>query len=267
MLRLLVLVWAMAGGAALAQTTTGSVNPNPPASQPAAKDDVPPGGCMPMGVTASGEIVFPLECKAFLEQHRGNDPTREPSAAEAKPSLGPKPQVDAKPPTVDAKPLEKDAPAAVEPPVATPQKSAARDEVPFEKQPEASVEKPPETAVPKQAEAPAPKEPEIAAPKEPEVPAAKETATEAAKESEPASAAKEPEPPVQKQSEAVAPEDSHAADTPVKSSSSSKRAEEKHAEEVPRLRPSRSPDCTGYRTYNAASRSYRDFSGHQRPCR
>jgi hypothetical protein len=255
MLRLLVLCCAMAGSAALAQTTTGSVNPNPPAPQPAAKDDVPPGGCMPMGVTASGEIVFPLECKAFLEQHRGNDPMREPSAAEAKPPLDPKPPADAKPPTVDAKPTGNEAPAAVMPPMAAPQKSAARDEAPFEKQPEAPApEKQPETVDPKQAEAPAAKEPETTATKEPEAPAVKE--------SEPPSAAKEPEAPAQKQSEAVAPDDGHTADAPTKSASSSK-----HAEDVPRPRTSRSPDCTNYRTYDASSGTYRDFSGHRRLCR
>src|ERR1700760_301883 len=129
MLRLLILCWAMAGGVAVAQTTTGSVNPNPAPPQSAAKDDVPPGGCMPMGVTSSGEIVFPLECKAFLEQHRGNDPSRDPAAAEAKGPIAPKPSVDAKPPLDET-------PAAPPPPVAVPQKSAARDEAPAEKQPE-----------------------------------------------------------------------------------------------------------------------------------
>lgn len=46
------------GGAALAQTT-GTVNPGPAPAEPAAKADVPLGGCMPIGLTASGEIVFP----------------------------------------------------------------------------------------------------------------------------------------------------------------------------------------------------------------
>src|ERR1700760_1422721 len=118
MWRLLVLLGAIAGSApfaqttlaqtTLAQTTTGSVNPNPAPPQSAAKDDVPPGGCMPMGVTASGEIVFPLECKAFLEQHRGNDPKQEPAAAKAKPAIAPKPPMDAKPPVTDT-------PAAAQP--------------------------------------------------------------------------------------------------------------------------------------------------------
>ena len=36
-------------------------------------DDVPVlgGGCTPIGVTASGKLVFPMQCQAFLEPHRG----------------------------------------------------------------------------------------------------------------------------------------------------------------------------------------------------
>src|SRR5258708_17522299 len=41
---------------------------------PTQKDDdvpVPGGGCTPIGVTASGKLVFPMQCQAFLEPHRG----------------------------------------------------------------------------------------------------------------------------------------------------------------------------------------------------
>jgi hypothetical protein len=34
-------------------------------------DDVPTGGCMPIGLTAQGELVFPMKCQALLERHRG----------------------------------------------------------------------------------------------------------------------------------------------------------------------------------------------------
>jgi hypothetical protein len=34
-------------------------------------DDVPGGGCTPIGVTAFGKLVFPMQCQAFLEPHRG----------------------------------------------------------------------------------------------------------------------------------------------------------------------------------------------------
>jgi hypothetical protein len=58
-----------AGSPAQAQVT-GTVNPSADRTEPAAKDEPPPGGCMPIGVTASGEIVFPFLCKGFIEQHK-----------------------------------------------------------------------------------------------------------------------------------------------------------------------------------------------------
>jgi hypothetical protein len=75
-IRLLVLSMLAASGAAFAQTT-GSIGPATVA--PSDKDEVPPGGCMPIGVTVSGEIVFPFTCKAFLERRRG--PMEEPKPA------------------------------------------------------------------------------------------------------------------------------------------------------------------------------------------
>jgi hypothetical protein len=47
-------------------------------------DDVPTGGCMPIGLTASGEIVFPIQCKEFLERHRGKPAEQKPDAKEEK---------------------------------------------------------------------------------------------------------------------------------------------------------------------------------------
>jgi hypothetical protein len=50
------------------------------AQQPKA-DDVPPGGCTPIGLTASGEMVFPLLCRALLEQQRGPITQQMPTTA------------------------------------------------------------------------------------------------------------------------------------------------------------------------------------------
>src|SRR3954465_13422363 len=44
----------------------------------------PPGGCTPIGVTASGEIVFPLTCRDFIERHKAAD--RASSEADTKPA-------------------------------------------------------------------------------------------------------------------------------------------------------------------------------------
>lgn len=81
MKRLVVLLLAVTSGAALAQTT-GAINPNPAPPQPSVNDDVSPGGCMPIGLTASGEIVFPIQCKEFIERHRGADVAPKPAAVE-----------------------------------------------------------------------------------------------------------------------------------------------------------------------------------------
>jgi hypothetical protein len=65
-IRLLIVSMFAMSAPAFAQMT-GSVGGN--ATSPSA--EIPPGGCMPIGVTASGEVVFPLTCKAFLERRRG----------------------------------------------------------------------------------------------------------------------------------------------------------------------------------------------------
>jgi hypothetical protein len=64
-------------GIGLAQTTIG---PNTTAAEPAAKRDPPPGGCMPIGLTASGEMVFPLSCKTLIERYTAD--RRRPADAE-----------------------------------------------------------------------------------------------------------------------------------------------------------------------------------------
>src|SRR5271167_1622321 len=77
MSRLLVLAILVASGGAASAQTTGLVRPA--AVLPSDKNEVPPGGCTPIGVTAAGQVVFPFTCKAFLERVRG--PIEEPKAA------------------------------------------------------------------------------------------------------------------------------------------------------------------------------------------
>jgi hypothetical protein len=90
MIRLLVVCMLGISGPAFAQTT-GAVGLNP--VTPPDKEEVPPGGCTPIGVTASGEIVFPFTCKVFLERRRG--PIEEPPkpAAQAEKTETPAPAV------------------------------------------------------------------------------------------------------------------------------------------------------------------------------
>lgn len=164
------------GGAALAQTT-GTVNPNPAPAESAAKADVPPGGCMPIGLTASGEIVFPIQCKEFIDRERGKAAEQNPPAEAAKPTMADeKPAAEQKPAVVEAKP-------------------AAR-----------------------QLEAVAPP----------------------------------PDP---------APEAGKPADKPVEAAAIPKRVDHE-----PRTRATRSDDCSHYRTYDAASGTYRGYDGRRHSC-
>ena len=124
------------GGALIAQTT-GSVDPNHGPVEPSAKQDVdpPPGGCMPIGVTASGEIVFPLQCMGFIERQQGTAVREKPAATDQKrPAAEDNPAAAAeKPPAADEKPA-----AVEEKPPATEEKPAAVEEKPPTKQSEAA---------------------------------------------------------------------------------------------------------------------------------
>jgi BA14K-like protein len=100
------------GSAALAQTT-GVTTPKP-ADAASAKQQPPPGGCMPIGVTVSGQIVFAFQCKDFLEQQK---------AANQNPAVGEdKPATAAETPAAEQ---EKPAPAE-EKPLVVEEKTAAR---------------------------------------------------------------------------------------------------------------------------------------------
>jgi hypothetical protein len=54
-------------------------------------DDVPTGGCMPIGLTARGDLVFPMQCRELRERQRGPIPEDQPTARapEQLPQLAP----------------------------------------------------------------------------------------------------------------------------------------------------------------------------------
>jgi hypothetical protein len=79
----LALLLSVMSGASLAQTT-GTVNPSEAPAEPSVKEDVPTGGCMPIGLTASGEIVFPIQCRELIEQQREKAVERKPTGVEEK---------------------------------------------------------------------------------------------------------------------------------------------------------------------------------------
>jgi hypothetical protein len=83
MKRALAFLFLVMSSAVLAQTT-GTVNPNPVPAQPSTNEEVPPGGCMPIGLTASGEMVFPILCKEFIERRRGTSVEQTPAGVDVK---------------------------------------------------------------------------------------------------------------------------------------------------------------------------------------
>src|ERR1700730_9397913 len=127
-------VVTVTSGAALAQTT-GMVNPSPVPQEPSAMEEPPPGGCMPIGLTASGEIVFPFQCKAFIERQRAANQkpagaeNEKPAAAEQKPdaaeekTVAKQPAATEKPEIVEVKPA-----AAEEKPAAAEETTAAKQQ-------------------------------------------------------------------------------------------------------------------------------------------
>ncbi len=210
LLALLVFLPLMSS-AALAQTT-GALDPSPAPAKPSVSEDVPPGGCMPIGLTAAGEIVFPIQCRALIERARGNAVEQKPAAAGGKSAT-----VEEKPAALEQKPA-----AVEEKPAAAEQKPAAVEAKPTigEARP-GTVEEKPAAAE--------------------EKPAAAEEKTAA------------------KQSDDVAPEDSKPANQSLETVPLPKHGER-------RQRTASGESCTRYRTYDAASGTYRGFDGRTRPC-
>ena len=191
--------------------------------QPRFSDDgPPPGGCRPIGVTVSGEIVFPMTCKDFIERYKAAD--RASSAAETKPASG----------------EASKAPTAVKSGKAL--TTGEADRAPAT----ADVSSAPPVAEASKA----PAAPDSGKPDE-------KDAKPAAAEAPPNEAAR----PVTKQA-AVAPA---TADTdkssaePATTAALSKRTRARN-------RVAGSPACTRFRTYDAASGTYRDYAGHRRSC-
>jgi hypothetical protein len=211
-------------GAALGQTNSPPDSGPAPAESSVKQDDTPPGGCKPIGLTVSGEVVFPLQCRGFIEQQKALN--EKPAVPEVKPAV-----VEAHPPTAEEQPdvaevkpsPPRDKPAIAEPKVTEPEVSEPKA---FE--PRAAESKAPEKAP--ESKAPEPKAPE------------------------PKSAANPP-------GDAV-PDDSQAAVKPFDVVPLPKRADRRMREHA-----AGPPSCTHFRTYNAASGTYRDYEGRTRPCR
>src|SRR4030081_1012345 len=91
-------------------------------------DKVPAGGCMPIGLTARGDLVFPMQCRELIERERGPIPEEKQQISEPRsqqePSAKTAPAEKVTP--VAVAPAEKVTPVAVAPVAVTPaEKDAA----------------------------------------------------------------------------------------------------------------------------------------------
>jgi BA14K-like protein len=232
------------GGAAFAQTGNPA-DPSPTAAQSSPKDDdPPPGGCKPIGLTVSGEVVFPFECKDFIERQKAmisksapveTKPAAAAAAAEVKPSVPeparPQAAEAARSPVAEEKPTVAEAkpgPAAEKPAEVEDKTATVPDKLAVQDKPQDKFQDKPQDRPAAAEEKPAIAEPKTAA-KPPE---------ETMPDNSQASVKSEPIP------------------TPTRRSD---RRQHEHTAST--------PGCTQYRTYNAASGTYRAFDGRIRPCR
>ncbi len=171
---LLLAMWCC--GVRAQQPTTAGAATSPPENSDV--DETPPGGCLPIGVTSSGEVVFPFLCKGVLDRNKG-------AAATTK------------------TPIEQENPPAESAvsPIEPEEKTAAKKS--DESRPEAS--QPPPSTV--------------------------ETVSS------------------------------------IKPSRKRDPADSNSAQPYSKIRLSNSAGCAGYRTFDPASGTYRDFSGRRRVCR
>lgn len=205
--------------------------PDHPPRAESSQDGPPLGGCNPVGITASGEIVFPMTCKEFIERYKAAD--RNSTASQTKPA-----DADASkaPDAVEAS----KAPATVE-------ASKAPDAVETSKAPAtADASKAPDVVE-------AGKEP-ITAGANNKAPTMAKSDEKDAKPAEARAAADQATMPATKQAAAVP-----ASIEPDTTAGVSKRTRAGK-------RLAGSPGCTRFRTYDAASRTYRDFGGQRRSC-
>ena len=242
--------------------TGGPADPGQVPAQ-SSKDDAmpPPGACKPIGLTVSGEIVFPLECKEFIERQK---------------ALNSRPTVTAKPPSLEPKPTaaeaEKPVDAAAKPATAgetlTPAEPKSVEAKPVETLPAETRPVETESAGAKSAETgpaetgpaetkPVESKPIESKPIEPKAVEVKPVETKPADSNpdEPKTAAK----PL----EDAAPDNSQASTGALEVVPLPRRADRRLREQAIRS----APGCTHFRSYNAAAGTYRSYDGHTLPCR
>lgn len=88
--------------------TTGPANP-----AAAAESSVPGGNCAPIGLTVSGEIVFPFQCREFIERQKAANRTTAAGEKQKPPPADQKPDVAERPAAAEEKTAAKQPESAV----------------------------------------------------------------------------------------------------------------------------------------------------------
>src|SRR5260370_15893922 len=52
-------------------------------------EGIPQGGCMPMGITGRGQLVFPMQCQELLARNRGSSDFQVSSPTNSPPAVAP----------------------------------------------------------------------------------------------------------------------------------------------------------------------------------
>ena len=86
-------------------------------------DGVPAGGCMPIGLTARGDLVFPMQCRELIERERGPIPEEKQQISGSRPQQEPAVKM-APVEAVKMAPAEKVTPVAAAPVEAVPADAA-----------------------------------------------------------------------------------------------------------------------------------------------
>ncbi|WP_407155130.1 hypothetical protein [Bradyrhizobium sp. STM 3557] len=248
-------------GAAFAQSGDTPAAAAPPVAADAAKDTGPFGGCEPIGMTASGELVFPLECK-----HKIKLPAAPVASEEQAPGADDKPATAA-----EAKPA-----APEDKPVVMPEKTAVADKPAIETKAAAVEDKPVAAAAELK---PAPAQETLTATDK--TPAAAEHKPVEAKADQPNAVEKATSDTPAKRAGRHAAKTTAANTTAAKPAAAGKPAKQvvavakpiqanaasAHAAEPPAVRTAGLPACMHYRSYNATTKSYLGFDGHKYACR
>jgi hypothetical protein len=216
--------------------TTGTISPS--AGSDVSSPEPPPGGCMPIGVTANGDIVFPFACKDLIETHRKEQVASEPRQAPV-----PSGSIAAIP--------EKNADEATAGSSARPQQQTG-----------------PENAAPEKSQSGL----AAAAPDKNAVDITGSSSTGPQPQTGSESLERES---IRNGSAAAAPQKDAIESTGSSSAKPHKQRggressapEKKEDDSRSRTGQGDVPGCTHFRTYNPRSESYRDYRGRRQPCR